>query len=70
MFIIFFCCSLHTGMAFHELTLECKFDYGDDVIDEEEEGGNRGILARDLYLVGASWDRERNMVSGKTVDSA
>ncbi len=70
-------CSLATGVPFHELTLECKFDGGDDNEDtkedtkEEEEAGKdgtsggsgKGILARDLYLVGASWDEQRKMVS-------
>ncbi len=43
--------SLKTGQPFHELTLECKF-----------EAGGEGIVARDLYLVGASWDSDNCLV--------
>ena len=45
--------SLERGVPFHELGLECRFD---------ADGGEEGIVARDLYLVGASWDRENNKV--------
>ncbi|QQP52952.1 Uncharacterized protein FKW44_005260, partial [Caligus rogercresseyi] len=44
--------SLKTGVDFHELTLEVKFD---DV-------SNEGILVKDLYLVGANWDPERSII--------
>ncbi|XP_059098400.1 dynein axonemal heavy chain 7-like [Tigriopus californicus] len=43
--------SLECGKPFHELTLECCFDL---------EGP--GILIRDLYLVGAGWDAENNLL--------
>ena len=49
--------SLETGIPFHELTFHCKFDEGGD--DE------KGIWARDLYLVGASWDHQNNRVTKK-----
>ena len=37
------------------------FRFGQDEIDEVENGGP-GILARGLYLVGASWDPEKNVL--------
>lgn len=47
---------LFTGM--HCLFL---FRFGQDQIDEVENGG-AGILARGLYLVGAAWDPEKNVL--------
>ena len=37
------------------------FRFGQNEIDEVENGGP-GILARGLYLVGAAWDPENNVL--------
>ena len=48
--------SLETGLPFHELTFESKFDGNPD------QDKKSGILARDLYLVGAAWDGEKHLI--------
>jgi hypothetical protein len=47
--------SLECNRSFHELRLECRFD--------DTNAGGPGILARGLYLVGATWDTVNNVLA-------
>ena len=42
---------------------ECRFDDDDDIGDKE--GSIEGILVRGLFLVGASWNESKNIITGE-----
>ena len=54
---IMYLAALEQGVSFHELGMECQF--GPEAVDD---ANGPGILARGLFLVGAAWDDEHNVL--------
>ena len=54
-----FYCHQYLRAMFDQFSFILRF--GQDQIDEVNNGGP-GILARGLYLVGAAWDPEKNVL--------
>jgi dynein heavy chain len=55
---ILYIASLNYGRPYHELTLECRFDKN----QQDQAAERQGILVKGLFLIGASWDIERNVL--------
>ena len=53
---IMYLAALEQGVSFHELGMECQFG------PEAADADGPGILARGLFLVGAAWDAENNVL--------
>jgi len=59
---IMYMAALDQGVSFHELGMECQFSNISPGSEEEGKDDGPGILARGLYLVGAAWDAEANVL--------